>query len=200
MGKFKIQYLPVGQLVLNPKNPRLIKDAAFKRLVKSLTDCPALFDARPCVCSDRTGENVIMGGNMRYLAAKELKYKEVPAIIMSGLTPEQEREIVIKDNGDAFGEWDFSALANSWGDLPLVDWGVGMPQHWGEASLMAKNFNQGKGEEEEAPDTTDTPPGKYPVTFILDQPEWEQWEAAKARLKIQGDKSAFLKLIGGNHA
>ena len=102
--EYKTQYLPINNLIINPNNPRLIKDANFKRLVKSLKDCPSLFDARPCICSDRTGELIIMGGNMRFLAAKELQYKEVPVIIMSGLTEAQEKEIVIKDNGD-FGEF-----------------------------------------------------------------------------------------------
>lgn len=128
--QYKIQYLPIGQLVLNPENPRLIRDAGFRRLVKSLKDCPELFDARPCICSNRTGKNVIMGGNMRYLAAKELKYKDVPAIIMSGLTEDQEREIVIKDNGETFGEWNMDLLSSSWDDLPLVDWGVNLPEHY----------------------------------------------------------------------
>lgn len=129
MERYKIQYLPVGQLILNPDNPRLIRDANFKRLVKSLKDCPSLFDARPCICSDRTGKNVIMGGNMRYLAAKELKYKEVPAIIMTGLTPDQEQEIAIKDNGETFGEWNMDELS-AWDNLPLADWGVKMPEDW----------------------------------------------------------------------
>ena len=128
--QYKIQYLPIGQLVLNKDNPRLIRDANFKRLVKSLKECPSLFDARPCICSSRTGENVIMGGNMRYLAAKELKYKEVPVIVMYGLTEAQEKEIVIKDNGTEFGEWNMDALSSSWSDLPLADWGVDLPEDW----------------------------------------------------------------------
>jgi hypothetical protein len=134
--QYKIQYLPIGQLVLNPGNPRLIRDAGFRRLVKSLKDCPELFDARPCICSNRTGKNVIMGGNMRYLAAKELKYKDVPAIIMSGLTEDQEREIVIKDNGETFGEWNMDLLSSSWSDLPLADWGVDIPKEFENSNFF----------------------------------------------------------------
>ena len=48
---------------------------------------------------------------------------------MSGLTPDQEREIVVKDNGENFGEWDFNLLAN-WSDEPLTDWGVDLPEGW----------------------------------------------------------------------
>lgn len=122
--QYKIEYMPIEKLQVNPENPRFIKDNAFKNLVKSLKDCPKLFDARPCLCSDRTGELKILAGNMRYLAAKELKYKEVPVIVMSGLSEIQEREILLKDNGTTWGEWDMDLLSG-WDDLPLIDWGVG---------------------------------------------------------------------------
>ncbi len=124
---YKIQYLPIGNIRLNPSNPRTIRDHKFKNLIKSLETCPDLFKARPLLCSDRTGELIVLGGNMRLRAAKELKYKEVPVIIMSGLTEEQEQEIAIKDNG-AFGEWEFEALANEWSHLPLKEWGVDVPE------------------------------------------------------------------------
>jgi len=126
---YKIEYLPIGDLTINPENPRLIKNDNFKSLVKSLADCPSLFDARPCICSDRTGRLIILGGNMRMLAAKELKYEKVPVIIMKGLTELQEREILLKDNGTVWGEWDFYLLS-SWDSLPLVEWGVNLPEDW----------------------------------------------------------------------
>lgn len=121
--KYEIQYLPIGDVRLNPNNPRLIKDVAFRKLVKSLKGSPDMFDARPLLCSDRTGELIIIGGNMRLRAAAELDYETVPVIVMTGLTERQEREIAIKDNG-SFGEWDFDTLANEWADLPLEDWGI----------------------------------------------------------------------------
>lgn len=141
--KHEIIYLPIGKLKPNPDNPRLIRDANFKRLVKSLKDCPQLFDARPCICSDRTGDLIVLGGNMRLMAAKELKYSEVPVIVMSGLTPDQEREIVIKDNGENFGEWDFDLLAN-WSDEPLKDWGVDLPEDWlkGDEEIEQQGLNK----------------------------------------------------------
>ncbi len=49
--------------------------------------------------------------------------------MVTGLTPEQKREFVIKDNG-SWGEWDMDALANSWDDLPLAEWGVDLPEDW----------------------------------------------------------------------
>jgi ParB-like chromosome segregation protein Spo0J len=123
LNAFPIQYLPIDDLIPNPINPRFIKDKRFKKLVKSLKDCPALFDARPCICSNRTGQLIILGGNQRWAAAKQLEYKLVPTIIMSGLTEDEEKEIAIKDNGE-FGEWDFDILKNDWLDKPLDDWGI----------------------------------------------------------------------------
>lgn len=129
MSKYKIEYLPINQVKLNDKNPRFIKDGEFKKLVKSLRECPQLFDARPLLCSDRTGELIILGGNMRYRAALELRWDKVPVIIMAGLTEAQENEIIIKDNG-AFGEWDMQVLAAEWAELPLDNWGVELPGNW----------------------------------------------------------------------
>jgi DNA modification methylase len=126
---YKIEYFSMGNVHLNEKNPRLIKDDAFKRLVKSLRESPELFRARPLLCSDRTGKLVILGGNMRYHAAKELKYTQVPVIIMTGLSEKQEKAITIRDNG-TFGEWDFSLLASDWSDLPLEEWGIELPKDW----------------------------------------------------------------------
>jgi len=123
----KIEYLPINQVKLNPDNPRQITKAKMALLVKSLQDCPALFDARPLLISTRTGENIIIGGNMRYRAAKQLKYEKAPCIMLHELTEAQEKEIAIKDNG-AFGEWDYDILANQWSDLPLNDWGIDLPK------------------------------------------------------------------------
>jgi len=125
---YKIEMIDIDELKPNPKNPRQITKKDFEKLVKSLKDCPELFNARPCLVSNSTGENIILGGNMRFKAAQKLKYKEVPCIIMSNLTEAQEREIIIKDNG-LFGEFDYDAIANTWSDLPLSDWGVPIPDY-----------------------------------------------------------------------
>ena len=122
----KIESRPIDTVRPNPDNPRTITAPAFKRLVKSLQDAPDLFNARPLLCSARTGELIVLGGNMRLEAARELKYDYVPCIVFKDLTPEQEQEIAIKDNG-AFGAWDYDALANEWAHLPLEEWGVEVP-------------------------------------------------------------------------
>ena len=71
----------------------------------------------------------VLGGNMRMLALRKIGAKECTAKIVTGLTPEQKREFIVKDNA-AFGEWDMDLLSASWSDLPLTDWGVDLPEDW----------------------------------------------------------------------
>ena len=117
-----MEYRKLTELKKLPNNPRTIKDESFKSLCKSIQDNPDYFEARPCILSDRTGELIIIAGNQRYDAALHLKLKEIPTHLLTGLTEEREREIIIRDNV-ANGEWDVSALAD-WDKVKLEEWGV----------------------------------------------------------------------------
>ena len=126
-----MQYRKLNELKKLPNNPRIIRDKQFKTLCDSIRDNPKYFEARPVILSNRTGELVIIAGNQRYEAAKSLKLKEVPTFLIEGLDEAKEREIIIRDN-ISNGEFDMSALANEWSDLPLVEWGVDLPEHFFE--------------------------------------------------------------------
>jgi hypothetical protein len=104
----------------NPDNPRIIKDDKFRKLVESIRSFPEMLELRPIVVN---ADNVVLGGNMRLRACQEAGMKEVPIILASGLTDEQQREFIIKDNVN-FGEWDWDVLANEWDLTSLGDWGV----------------------------------------------------------------------------
>lgn len=62
--------------------------------------------------------NVIVIGHCRVLAAKKLKLKEVPCVLVSDLTPEQVNALRIVDNKSNESEWDFDFLLE---ELPEVD-------------------------------------------------------------------------------
>lgn len=119
----EIEYRKLVDLKKLPNNPRTIKKADMDRLKQSIKDNPDYFEARPLILSNRTGELVILAGNQRYEAAKSLGMDEVPTFLIEGLTPEREREIVIRDNVSN-GEWDMDALANEWDIDLLQEWGV----------------------------------------------------------------------------
>ncbi len=102
----KLQYIPVGTLKLNPQNPRIIKDDAFKRLCASLKEDRDYFEARPVLVNK---DMVIFAGNQRYRAAVEIGMKEVPVIVMDN--PELEAKRMLRDNISS-GDWDMDMLAN----------------------------------------------------------------------------------------
>jgi len=111
----------------NPKNPRVIKDDKFKKLVKSINEFPDMLNKRPLVCfTDIDGKFVVLGGNMRLKACKEIGLKEIPIILADEWNEEQKHEFLIKDNV-GFGEWDWDSLANEWDVEKLEDWGLDLP-------------------------------------------------------------------------
>jgi DNA modification methylase len=126
MMKVEIKEVKISEIKLNPDNPRRISKQDMDRLVKSLNEFPDMLNIREIVVDETM---TILGGNMRYLALKKSGAKAATAKIVTGLTKEQKREFVIKDNSN-FGEYDFDALANGWSDLPLADWGVDLPEDW----------------------------------------------------------------------
>jgi DNA modification methylase len=68
---------------------------------------------------------IIIAGNQRYKAAREIGLKEVPTILISGLTEKKENEITIRDNVNN-GEWDFSLL-KEWDFNILKEWDLKIP-------------------------------------------------------------------------
>jgi hypothetical protein len=107
----------------NPKNPRLIKNDKYKKLVQSIKDFPEMLKLRPIVVDENM---MILGGNMRWKASKDAGLKEVWIEVAEGLSDEQKEEFVVKDNVN-FGEWDWDLVANEWESGKLKEWGVDLP-------------------------------------------------------------------------
>ena len=121
----QLQYLPLKALRANPNNPRTITKAKLDKLVKSLRDFPQMLELRPLVVQTLE-DPVVLGGNMRLQALKQLGVEQVPVLVAEELTEAQRSEFVIKDNV-GFGDWDWEALANQWDPLELADWGLDVP-------------------------------------------------------------------------
>ena len=117
-----------GQIDGLPKNPRTIKDERFKALKKSIEDAPEMLALRELLVYPHNGKFVVIGGNMRLKACKELGYKELPCKIIDENTPvEKLREYTIKDN-IGFGTDDWGALFEDWNTDELADWGLEFPE------------------------------------------------------------------------
>ena len=118
--KLEIKTVKLSGIKLNPDNPRTITEQQMDHLIKSLQDFPDMMQLREIIVDETM---TVLGGNMRLLALQKIGAKECVAKIVTGLTPDQKREFIIKDNAN-FGVWDFDMLANAWDDLPLADWGL----------------------------------------------------------------------------
>ncbi len=112
--------MDIKKLKSNNDNPRIINDTKFEKLVNSIKDFPEMLDLRPIVIDEN---NIILGGNMRYRACLKAGIKDVPVKIAKGLTEEQKKEFIIKDNA-SFGEWDWATLGNEWDSMDLNSWGI----------------------------------------------------------------------------
>ena len=113
-----------GQVPGLPSNPRQWSRGDLDKLIQSIKDTPELLEARGPIVWPYEGKYIILGGNMRFSALREMNAVDTPCIVMPEDTPtEKLREIVIKDNGQ-FGAWDYDMLANEWDDLPLCEMGV----------------------------------------------------------------------------
>lgn len=117
-----------GQLKGLPKNPRLVKNAKYNKLKESITNYPEMLAWRSLLVYPLdNGKYIIVGGNMRYRAMKELGHNEAPVFIIPKETPiEKIKAYTILDN-NGFGEWDWDLLANEWDADMLDDWGLDIP-------------------------------------------------------------------------
>ncbi len=115
--------IKLSSIKANPNNPRVIKDDKFKKLIKSIKEFPKMMELRPMVVNS---DNIVLGGNMRLKALKELGYKEVPKEWIKSaddLTEDEQREFIIKDN-IGFGQHDWEILQTEWDLSELEEWGL----------------------------------------------------------------------------
>lgn len=103
----KIEQRPVADLIPYASNSRTHSDAQVAQIAASIKEFgwtnPILID----------GENTIIAGHGRLLAARKLGMDEVPAIILDHLSKAQQRALVIADNQLALNAgWDMEMLEN----------------------------------------------------------------------------------------
>ena len=129
----------IGQIDGLPKNPRILKDDKFIKLKKSLEDDPEMLELREVIAYDNNGELIVICGNMRLKALKELGIKEVPTKILPTETSvEKLKAYTIKDNV-SFGDHDWEVLSNEWDSEQLEGWGLDIPNYGSETDFSDKN-------------------------------------------------------------
>ncbi len=106
MNKLHVEYREIEALIPYARNPRTHTEAQTAKIAASIVDFgwtnPVLVD----------GEQGIIAGHGRVLAARKLGLTEVPVIELGHLTPTQKRAYLISDNRLALDAgWDEELLA-----------------------------------------------------------------------------------------
>ena len=179
-----MKLVKISEVKPNPKNPRIIKDGKFQKLVTSIKEFPDMLNKRPLIVfTDVDNKYVVLGGNMRLKALNELKYTEIPVIVADEWTEEQKAEFLIKDNV-GFGEWDWDILANEWDAEKLDDWGLDIPNF--------NNVDYSEKNEEIDIDSLDET-----MTIKLNFNETEYWTVKQQLSEIAATpEQAIWKLLG----
>jgi hypothetical protein len=137
----------IDQLVLNERNPRIVKEEDFARLVEQIK---RLGLYKPVVIDKN---NKVLGGNMRVKALKDLGLTDVwVSVVDTKGDPTLELEYIMSDN-DEIGTNDPDKLA------PLITEAVGFPLELYKVQTfepisLSKFLDQtsGNGDEDEAKD------------------------------------------------
>ena len=129
--EFTFENVPVSRLEMNkgqlkglPKNPRFFRDNRYEAMKKSIEDSPEMLQLRELIVYPHNEKYIVVCGNLRLRACKELGYSELPCKILAEDTPASKlREYATKDNV-SFGENDMDVMMNEWDKSELQDWGI----------------------------------------------------------------------------
>ena len=117
----QVEQRSVAELIPYASNSRTHSDAQVAQIAASIKEFgwtnPILID----------GDNTIIAGHGRLLAARKLGMEEVPAIILDHLSKAQQRALVIADNQLALNAgWDVDMLKAEIDDLNLEGFDLGL--------------------------------------------------------------------------
>ena len=180
--------MKLSEIKSNPNNPRVIKDDKFKKLVKSINEFPKMMSLRPMVINS---DNIVLGGNMRLKALKELGYKEIPNEWVKRaeeLTEDEQRRFIIADNV-GFGDHDWEILANEWDADELEDWGLELGGFDVDADELSDDFSLPDGDKEPF----------QQQTYTLADEQAEQIKNAIADIK-QTEEYKYVETFGNENS
>ena len=112
----EIVYKKINELKPYKNNSRTHDESQIKQICESIKEYgwtnPVLIDEK----------GMIIAGHGRVLGAQKLGIKEVPCIVLSGLTEAQKKAYVIADNKMALNAgWDFNLLSLELENLKELD-------------------------------------------------------------------------------
>lgn len=178
--KLQVQYRPIEALVPYARNSRTHSDAQVAQIAASIREFgwtnPVLVD----------GENGIVAGHGRVLAARKLDMAQVPVIELKGLTEAQKRAYVIADNRLALNAgWDDELLRVEVTDLQAEGFDLELLGFSADelSAMLAPPATEGLTDEDAAPE-----PPTSAVTA-----EGDVWHLGRHRLMC-GDSTRIDQL------
>jgi DNA modification methylase len=149
----KIEYKPIADLIPYARNSRTHSDAQVAQIAASIREFgwtnPILLD----------GENGIIAGHGRVLAAQKLGESQVPTIELSHMDDNQKRAYIIADNKLALNAgWDDAMLALEIGDLKDAGFDLELTGfNPDEIAALNPEVIEGLTDEDSVPDVPDEP-------------------------------------------
>lgn len=149
----KIKYKPIADLIPYARNSRTHSDSQVAQIAASIREFgwtnPVLLD----------GENGIIAGHGRVLAAQKLGETQVPTIELSHMDDNQKRAYIIADNKLALNAgWDDAMLALEIGDLKDAGFDLGLTGFSpDEIAALNPEVIEGLTDEDAVPDVPDEP-------------------------------------------
>ena len=181
-----IQYKKIGELIPYARNSRTHSDAQVAQIAASIKEFgwtnPVLMD----------GDNGIIAGHGRVLAARVLGHTDIPTIELSHMTDIQKRAYIISDNKLAMNAgWDEEVLGLELTELKEFGFNLDLTGFSTDEieALLAPTGTEGLTDEDAVPEVPEAP-----VTVLGDV-----WLLGKHRVMC-GDSTSIddgEKLMGG---
>lgn len=150
----KIDYIPVADLIPYAANSRTHSDVQVTQIAASIREFGF---TNPILVN---GENTIIAGHGRLMAAKKLGLDEVPVICLDHLSKAQQKALVIADNQLALNAgWDIDMLKVEIEGLQLEDFDLdllGFDDKFLDG-LLEPEPAEGLTDEDAVPDAPETP-------------------------------------------
>jgi DNA modification methylase len=162
-GRLAVTYRPLSALIPYARNARTHSDEQIAQIAASIREFgftnPILVD----------GDNGIIAGHGRLLAARKLGMSEVPVIELAGMSEAQRRAYILADNRLALNaSWDAEVLAVELGDLAGLGFDLSLTG-FGDDELagILNGGNAGLTDPDAIPEVPHTPVSRIGDVWLL---------------------------------
>jgi len=193
LSDIKVELRPINVLLPYCRNPRLHDEAQVSQIAASMVEfgwtSPILVD----------GQNGLIAGHGRLLAARKLGLKQVPVIELAHLSETQKRAYVITDNQLTLNStWDEDLLRVELAALQEADFDLALTGFDADEILeiMAgeETITEGNADENAAPEASETPVSQSGDVWIMGRHRLlcgDSTDAANYTLLLAGEKAAM---------